>query len=97
MRTWNSNPSPNASCSTGEMGSTWGVNRTVAQIHALLFIAGRPTERRRHHRNTGRGALQREHEPSGLSNWNLVKTVHMLATAASISRRSPMCGNCSAR
>ena len=21
----------------GEMGSAWGVNRTVAQIHALLF------------------------------------------------------------
>ena len=26
----------------GEMGSAWGVNRTVAQIHALLFIHGRP-------------------------------------------------------
>jgi len=26
----------------GEMGSRWGVNRTVAQIHALLFLADRP-------------------------------------------------------
>ena len=26
----------------GEMGWRWGVNRTVAQIHALLFLAGRP-------------------------------------------------------
>lgn len=26
----------------GEMGSRWGVNRSVAQIHALLFLAGRP-------------------------------------------------------
>ncbi len=26
----------------GEMGARWGVNRTVAQIHALLFIIGRP-------------------------------------------------------
>ena len=26
----------------GEMGTRWGVNRTVAQIHALLFISGRP-------------------------------------------------------
>ncbi len=25
----------------GEMGSRWGVNRTVAQIHALLYIAGK--------------------------------------------------------
>lgn len=26
----------------GEMGTAWGVNRTVAQIHALLFFHGRP-------------------------------------------------------
>jgi DNA-binding transcriptional regulator GbsR (MarR family) len=26
----------------GEMGTRWGVNRTVAQIHALLFLADRP-------------------------------------------------------
>ena len=26
----------------GEMGARWGVNRSVAQIHALLFITGRP-------------------------------------------------------
>ena len=26
----------------GEMGSRWGVNRTVAQIHALLFLSDRP-------------------------------------------------------
>ena len=25
----------------GEMGSKWGVNRSVAQIHALLYIIGR--------------------------------------------------------
>ncbi len=26
----------------GEMGSRWGVNRSVAQIHALLHLAGKP-------------------------------------------------------
>ena len=26
----------------GEMGTRWGINRTVAQIHALLFISPRP-------------------------------------------------------
>lgn len=26
----------------GEMGAKWGVNRTVAQIHALLYLLGRP-------------------------------------------------------
>ena len=26
----------------GEMGTRWGINRTVAQVHALLFISPRP-------------------------------------------------------
>ena len=26
----------------GEMGTKWGVNRTVAHIHALLYIIGKP-------------------------------------------------------
>ena len=26
----------------GEMGSQWGVNRTMSQIHALLYIVGKP-------------------------------------------------------
>ncbi len=26
----------------GDMGGTWGVNRTVAQIHALLYISEKP-------------------------------------------------------
>jgi len=26
----------------GEMGVRWGINRTMAQIHALLFLSGKP-------------------------------------------------------
>jgi DNA-binding transcriptional regulator GbsR (MarR family) len=26
----------------GEMGSRWGVNRTIAQVHALLYLAPKP-------------------------------------------------------
>ena len=26
----------------GQMGSTWGIRRTMAEVHALLFITGRP-------------------------------------------------------
>src|ERR1700722_12065783 len=26
----------------GEMGSRWGVNRTVAQVHALLYLSAEP-------------------------------------------------------
>jgi len=28
----------------GEMGSRWGVNRTVSQVHALLYLSGRPLD-----------------------------------------------------
>jgi HTH-type transcriptional regulator, glycine betaine synthesis regulator len=28
----------------GRMSSSWGINRTMAQIHALLFVTGRPLE-----------------------------------------------------
>ena len=26
----------------GEMGGQWGVNRSVSQIHALLYVSDRP-------------------------------------------------------
>lgn len=26
----------------GEMGATWGINRTMAEIHALLYVVGQP-------------------------------------------------------
>src|SRR5260221_11495181 len=26
----------------GEMGTRWGINRTVAQVHALMFLAPKP-------------------------------------------------------
>jgi DNA-binding transcriptional regulator GbsR (MarR family) len=26
----------------GEMGTRWGINRTVAQVHALLFLSPNP-------------------------------------------------------
>ena len=28
----------------GRMSSSWGINRTMAQIHALLFVTGVPLE-----------------------------------------------------
>ena len=28
----------------GEMGTRWGVNRSVAQVHALLYLADRPLD-----------------------------------------------------
>jgi DNA-binding transcriptional regulator GbsR (MarR family) len=62
----------------GEMGTTWGVNRTVAQIHALLFITGRPLNA---DEITETLAVARSNVSTSLkelSNWNLIRTVPLL-------------------
>ena len=62
----------------GEMGSVWGVNRTVAQIYALLYLSPRPLtadeicETLAMARSTVSTGL---HE---LQTWGLVKVVHVL-------------------
>jgi DNA-binding transcriptional regulator GbsR (MarR family) len=62
----------------GEMGTRWGINRTVAQIHALLFISEAPltadeiSDTLSVARSTVSTGL---HE---LQSWELVRVVHML-------------------
>jgi DNA-binding transcriptional regulator GbsR (MarR family) len=62
----------------GEMGTRWGINRTVAQIHALLYITSRPLtaediaetlEVARSNVSTSLRELQ---------SWRIVKMVHVL-------------------
>jgi len=60
----------------GEMGWRWGVNRTVAQLHALLFLLGRPM-----HAEEMADLLQvaRSNVSNSLrelQNWKLVRVVH---------------------
>ena len=61
----------------GEMGSRWGVSRTVSQLHALLFLAGRPM-----HAEELADLLQvaRSNISTSLrelQNWGLVRVVHL--------------------
>ena len=62
----------------GEMGSRWGVNRTVAQIHALLFLSPRPM----HAEEIADVLVVARSNVSNslreLQNLNLVKVVHIL-------------------
>lgn len=62
----------------GEMGSRWGVNRTVAQIHALLFLSGRPM----HAEEIAEALVVARSNVSNslreLLNYNLVRVVHLL-------------------
>jgi len=60
----------------GEMGTRWGVSRTVSQIHALLFYLGRPM-----HAEEISAVLQvaRSNVSTSLrelQNWDLVRIVH---------------------
>jgi DNA-binding transcriptional regulator GbsR (MarR family) len=62
----------------GEMGSRWGVNRTVAQIHALLFLMGRPMHAEEITDTLGVARSNVSNSLKELQNWNLVRVVHLL-------------------
>ena len=61
----------------GEMGSRWGVNRTVGQIYALLFVASKPLNAD----DVGEAlAFSRSNVSMGLKelqSWGLVKLIHL--------------------
>ncbi|HEY9025470.1 MAG TPA: MarR family transcriptional regulator [Burkholderiaceae bacterium] len=61
----------------GEMGTRWGVNRTVAQIHALLFISGRPMHAEEIAETLGVARSNVSNSLRELQSWNLVKLVHI--------------------
>lgn len=63
----------------GEMGSKWGVNRTVSQIHALLFIAGRPMHAEEITETLGVARSNVSTSLKELQNWELIRTVHLMA------------------
>lgn len=60
----------------GEMSSTWGVNRTMAQIHALLYISDDPldTDTIMQRLQISRGNANMNLR--SLMNWNLVRKMH---------------------
>jgi len=62
----------------GEMGSRWGVNRTVAQIHALLFINGRPMHADEIVQALGVARSNVSTSLRELQNLNLVRIAHLM-------------------
>ena len=62
----------------GEMGSRWGINRTVAQIHALLFISRKPltAEEITDTLNVARSNVSNSLRE--LQGWGIVKLVHVI-------------------
>src|SRR3989441_10575966 len=62
----------------GEMGARWGINRTVAQIHALLFISPKPLNAEE---ITAALEVARSNVSTSLrelQNWGVIKIVHIL-------------------
>ncbi|PJK02931.1 MarR family transcriptional regulator [Lysobacteraceae bacterium NML75-0749] len=62
----------------GEMGSAWGVNRTVAQIHALLFIHGQPLHAEAITQTLGVARSNVSNSLKELLNWKLIRTTQIL-------------------
>lgn len=62
----------------GEMGTRWGVNRTVAQIHALLFITGRPLNAEEIAETLGVVRSNVSNSLKELQAWKLIRVVHQL-------------------
>src|SRR4030081_2186760 len=62
----------------GEMGTRWGINRTVAQIHALLFISEKPLPADEIAETLGIARSNVSNSLRELQNWRIVKIVHLL-------------------
>ncbi|EIC21598.1 GbsR/MarR family transcriptional regulator [Thiorhodovibrio frisius] len=62
----------------GEMGSRWGVNRTVAQIHALLYLAEKSLNAEQISETLGVARSNVSTSLKELQSWGLVKVIHRM-------------------
>jgi DNA-binding transcriptional regulator GbsR (MarR family) len=62
----------------GEMGTRWGINRTVAQIHALLFLSKKPLPAEEIAQTLGIARSNVSNSLRELQNWGIVRIVHVM-------------------
>lgn len=62
----------------GEMGTRWGINRTMAQIHALLYLSDRPLTAEDLATTLGVARSNVSTSLRELQNWKIVKLVHVV-------------------
>lgn len=62
----------------GEMGDAWGVNRSVAQIHALLYVTGVPLTAEDIAETLAMARSNVSTSLRELQSWGLVKTTHAM-------------------
>ena len=62
----------------GEMGTVWGVNRSVAQIHALLYVSDAPLSAEDIADQLGMARSNVSVSLRELLGWNLIRRVHAM-------------------
>lgn len=62
----------------GEMGTRWGINRTVAQAHALLFISPKPLNAEQIASLLGVARSNVSTSIRELQSWEIVRVVHVM-------------------
>ena len=62
----------------GEMGARWGINRTVSQIHALLYYTGKPANAEQIADALQIARSNVSNSLKELQNWKLVRITHMM-------------------
>ena len=62
----------------GEMGTRWGINRTVAQIHALLYISPQPLPAEEIADTLAVARSNVSNSLKELQGWGIVKRIHVL-------------------
>src|SRR5687767_1630624 len=62
----------------GEMGARWGINRTVAQVHALLFLSPKPLNAEELTETLSVARSNVSNSIRELQGWRIVKLVHVM-------------------
>jgi DNA-binding transcriptional regulator GbsR (MarR family) len=62
----------------GEMGTRWGINRTVAQVHALLFISPKPLNAEDIATTLSVARSNVSTSLRELQGWGIVRAIHVL-------------------
>src|SRR5947199_7346576 len=62
----------------GEMGTRWGINRTVAQIHALLYLSPKPLTAEEITDLLGVARSNVSNSLKELQGWGIVRLVHVM-------------------
>lgn len=62
----------------GEMGSKWGINRAVAQVHALLLVSDKPLQAQEICESLSLARSNVSTSLKELQSWGIIKLIHVM-------------------